>query len=196
MFRTSLILLAFAVVVVPMLACRGLAGEGGLQETQPSPNFPTDVTETPLPSPEQTEASSTDLEGPGNTTSAPTPPTVTPTWPEEPPTVDAPRSLGVVPEAIFNSIIDDVVKRTSADPAEIQRLQAEAVVWNDGSLGCPKPGEYYTQAQVEGYWVVLAYRGREFDYRINSQRSFFLCESTLLPGVVPPSGGVPDSPTK
>lgn len=196
MFRTCLILLAFAVVLVPMSACRGLAGEGGLQETPPSPNFPTDVTETPLPSPEQTEALSTDLEGPGNTTSAPASPTVTPMWPEETPTVDALPSSGVVPEGIFNSIIDHVVKRTGADPAEIQRLRAEAVVWNDGSLGCPKPGEYYTQAQVEGYRVVLAYRGREFDYRINSQRSFFLCENILPPGVVPPSDGVPDSPTK
>jgi hypothetical protein len=195
MFRTCLSLLVFAMAVLAFsVACRGPAGEG--REAPPSPDVPTGVTETPPTSPALTETPPTDQERPGNTTSVPTPPTVTPTGPEEVPTAGAPPSLGVVPKAISSSIINDVVERTGADPVEIQRLRAESVVWNDGSLGCPKPGEYYTQAQVDGYWVVLAYRGQEFDYRVNDQGSFVLCENTLPGGVVPPGGGVPDPPTK
>jgi hypothetical protein len=28
-------------------------------------------------------------------------------------------------------------------------------VWNDGSLGCPEPGMMYTQALVNGYWLII-----------------------------------------
>jgi hypothetical protein len=34
-------------------------------------------------------------------------------------------------------------------------VQAEAVTWPDGALGCPEPGIVYTQALVPGYWVVV-----------------------------------------
>ena len=38
-------------------------------------------------------------------------------------------------------------------------IRDEAVTWSDGSLGCPQPGEYYTQVLVPGYWIVFDVAG-------------------------------------
>ncbi len=54
---------------------------------------------------------------------------------------------------------------------EITVTRAEAVVWNDGSLGCPKPGEFYIQMLINGYWVVLEVEGIEYDYRVSDKGS-------------------------
>ena len=66
--------------------------------------------------------------------------------PELAATTEIPLILVDVPEGIVTSIVTDVEKRTGADPTEFQILRSQPVVWNNGSLGCPKPGEFYTQA--------------------------------------------------
>jgi hypothetical protein len=48
---------------------------------------------------------------------------------------------------------------------------------------------FYTQALVDGYWVVLSYRGQEFDYRVNDRGAFFLCEEPMPPGINFRKGG-------
>ena len=94
--------------------------------------------------------------------------------------------IGEVPGEILADIITDLVGRTETARDSIKVLRAEAVVWNDGSLGCPQPGEYYTQAQVPGYWVVLDAGGDVFDYRVTENGYFTLCEG---PGLVQPPPG-------
>jgi hypothetical protein len=54
--------------------------------------------------------------------------------------------------------------------------------WNDGSLGCPEPGNMYTEALVNGYWVIIKARGQTYDFRADSRGSFILC---------PPGQGLP-----
>ena len=56
------------------------------------------------------------------------------------------------------------------------------MTWPDGSLGCPQPGQVYTQALVDGYHVVLDADGDELDYRVGSGGSFNLCENGLPRG--------------
>ena len=83
---------------------------------------------------------------------------------------------GEVPEEILKEIIADLVERAGAVREDIQLISAEAVVWNDGALGCPKPGEFYFQMLINGYWVVLEVEGVEYDYRVSDKGSFKLCE--------------------
>ena len=83
---------------------------------------------------------------------------------------------GKVPAEILDTIIVDLVERTGAEQADIQVVRAEAVVWNDGSLGCLKPGEFYIQMMINGYWVVLEVEGLEYDYRVSDKGNFKLCE--------------------
>ena len=62
---------------------------------------------------------------------------------------------GEAPSALLDEIIADLMTRKNIMREEIAVTRAEAVIWPDGSLGCPRPGEMYTQATVEGYWIVL-----------------------------------------
>ena len=58
----------------------------------------------------------------------------------------------------------DLSSRTGAGSSEITVVRAEAVVWPDGSLGCPQPGMEYTQAQVDGSLIVLEAGGTKYSY--------------------------------
>jgi hypothetical protein len=95
---------------------------------------------------------------------------------------------GEVPAELLTRIIADLASRIGADTAAFEIVRGEAVTWNDGSLGCPRPGVAYTQALVPGYWVVLSHEGLEYDYRASARGYFLLCEA----GGLPPSPGDPD----
>lgn len=97
-------------------------------------------------------------------------------------------STGEVPEDLLDLVIADLLGRLSAGAPDIELLRAVSVVWNDGSLGCPKPGEMYTQAPIQGYWIVLAALGSEYDYRASETGFFLLCEQGFDPGPGIPGG--------
>jgi hypothetical protein len=86
---------------------------------------------------------------------------------------------GEAPSALMDVIIADLMTRKNVKREEIAVTRTEAVIWPDGSLGCPRPGEMYTQATVEGYWIVLRWAEKEFDYRTSAKGHFLLCKNTL-----------------
>jgi len=89
---------------------------------------------------------------------------------------------GEVPAEVMAALLADAAERAGVDPETIDVLQAEAVTWNDGSLGCPEPGMSYTMALVDGYHVILLAGGDELDYRAAEQGGFRLCETGGRPG--------------
>lgn len=95
------------------------------------------------------------------------------------------RVIGEVPAAQLEAVISDAAERAGVAPERVEVLRAQAVQWNDGSLGCPQPGETYIQMIVDGYWVELSAGGREFDYRLDGHGNFHLCEQ---PNRVSPYG--------
>lgn len=90
--------------------------------------------------------------------------------------------IGEVPDAILDPILADAAERSGVAADEITVVQAEQVTWSDGSLGCPEPGQMYTQALVDGYQVVLDAAGEQLDYRVGAGGSFQLCENGLPRG--------------
>ena len=101
------------------------------------------------------------------------------------PTPRAPVT-GEVPASLLTQIFQDLSERLKIEIEQIEISKAEQVVWNDGSLGCPQPGEFYTQALVNGYWLILKVDNVVYDYRASDRGNFFLCE--------PPSVPVPHTP--
>jgi hypothetical protein len=99
--------------------------------------------------------------------------------------------IGEVPEDILEKIMIDLTNKASVLKEEIEVVRAQSVVWSDGSLGCPKPGAFYTQALVDGYWVVLVAKETEYDYRVSDSGSFIICENN---GAIPISP--PDDPSQ
>lgn len=100
---------------------------------------------------------------------------------------------GEVPPGIMEKILADLSGRTGVTGEDIQVVRAEAVVWNDGSLGCPQPGMGYIQILIQGYWVVLKVENTEFDYRVTDKGDFVLCEGGGALPISPPGepGGLP-----
>jgi hypothetical protein len=84
-------------------------------------------------------------------------------------------SPGDVPEQLFRDMVEEAAVVAGVTPAEVTVDRAVAVIWNDGSLGCPEPGLMYTQVLVDGYWVVLRAGGQEFDFRASQSGEVKLC---------------------
>jgi hypothetical protein len=87
-----------------------------------------------------------------------------------------------IPSEVWQAILTDLEGRLGAPSDDVSVLTAVAETWSDGSLGCPKDGEMYTQALVDGYQVVVEVAGTEYDYRVGSGTDVRLCED-------PPVGG-------
>jgi hypothetical protein len=80
-----------------------------------------------------------------------------------------------VPQAILEPILAEAAARAKVARDKLVIVRAESVVWGDGSLGCPEPGMEYTQALVNGYWVVIDAAGQTYDFRVGHGGSFQLC---------------------
>jgi hypothetical protein len=191
--------IVFLTLIALALACGAPMQESDATATPPAQDAPGGTQENgltdqrpPADTPVAPDGDSGDSQG-GQDMPEPTP--TRDDLPERVPG-DTPPVTGEVPEDVLSPIIADAAERAGGEPAEIEVLRSQSITWNDGSLGCPRPGMVYIQALVEGYWVVLSYQGQEFDYRVNERGAFFLCEKpTLPPGIsLPGSSGPTDLP--
>jgi len=84
--------------------------------------------------------------------------------------------------------VADLAARLNAPISEIEVVSSEAVMWSDGSLGCPQPGMAYIQILIEGYRIQLKQAGRIYEYHGSNDHAPGLCENPQ-----PPAGVNPDS---
>ncbi len=92
---------------------------------------------------------------------------------------------GEAPIGLLEDMRADLAERSEAAREEMVVIRDQAVTWSDGSLGCPQPGVFYTQALVPGYWVVLKVGEVEYDYRASESGFFVLCAGGLAPVASP-----------
>lgn len=90
---------------------------------------------------------------------------------------------------LIQKAVADLAKRLLIAPESIQVLEAKSVVWPDGSLGCPQPGMFYTQALVNGAYILLQADGKDYPYHSGHSRAPFLCESKLGKSTPPLEAG-------
>lgn len=86
--------------------------------------------------------------------------------------------------------VEDLAERLGADPASIEIVTAEFVVWPDSALGCPQPGMAYLQVLTDGVRILLVHDGLTYSYHGGGNRDVFLCEQPSKPvqGLAPGSG--------
>jgi len=102
------------------------------------------------------------------------------------PTPDASSTF----QPLVEQAVADLADRLSIDPAEIEVATAEAVVWPDTSLGCPRPDMQYLQVLTEGFRIELRVKDRVYAYHGGRGRGPFLCETPAQP---PPTTGNPNA---
>ena len=114
---------------------------------------------------------------PPSTGTNPASPEVTPSQPPErvPESEPQPPVVGEVPADLMDKLRADLVKQAGAAAREAKVIRAESVIWPDGGLGCPTPGEMYTQATEPGYWVEFEVAPRVYSYHATRKGFFKLC---------------------
>jgi hypothetical protein len=164
------------VIVAALIVCAACTGAvpaaSPRQPTAPATIAATATARRATPTPPATPASM-----------PPTPVAATPAA-----SLELPDLVGEVPEQILLQIMQQVAASTGAPLADLEIEEARAVTWNDGSLGCPEPGQLYTQALVDGYWVVIEVAGETFDFRVGANGEFKFCP----PGRGEPPADLPD----
>ena len=91
-------------------------------------------------------------------------------------------SADAIPPDMLERVVADAADGAGVEPADVEVLIAEAVTWNDGSLGCPEPGMMYTQALVPGYRVVLDVDGDRLYFHSDSSGEFHFCDNPVPGG--------------
>jgi hypothetical protein len=75
-----------------------------------------------------------------------------------------------------------VAVQAGYDDQDLEVVTIEDVTWSDGALGCPQPGEMYTQALVDGYRVILRTQdGERLHVHGAEGQPPFLCEDPQEP---------------
>ncbi len=72
--------------------------------------------------------------------------------------------------------VKDLADSLGVDADGIELVSVEQVTWRNGSRGCARPGEAYTQALVNGRRITLRVGGRTYEYHSGGSRPPTLCE--------------------
>jgi hypothetical protein len=70
-----------------------------------------------------------------------------------------------LPQELLARVIAELAGELARPASDVQIELVEPVTWRDGSLGCPEPGMFYTQALIPGFRLILVVDGQRFDYR-------------------------------
>jgi hypothetical protein len=117
--------------------------------------------------------------------------------PDAPKDTAAPAGQNVaaaaVPREVRRAVVADAARRFQVAESAVVLSRAEQVTWNDGSLGCPQPGQMYTQMLVTGYRIVATTSAGQMEYHTDSHGFVVTCGGgAVMDSVQPPAGTAPD----
>lgn len=102
------------------------------------------------------------------------------------PQPDSPPQAGTTPQAnpsdpelqkLIQTATEDLAKRFSIAPDQIQLQEALEMTWPDSSLGCPNPSSMYMQVLTPGYLIRLQTPGGMFEYHTDKRGAVVYCEN-------------------
>ena len=80
----------------------------------------------------------------------------------------------------LEAALQKAASRLRADPAQVKLKDWNATIWGDGSLGCAKRGYFYSQGEVEGYWMTFTHGGQDVTVHVTrSGRAAIIPENCL-----------------
>lgn len=93
-------------------------------------------------------------------------------------------SAAVVPtvnpeaQSAVDAALKDAASHLGADAASLRVDQVEARQWNDSSLGCPQPGDLYSQIVTPGFLIVISSDTRQLEYHSDARARVVLCKES------------------
>lgn len=79
--------------------------------------------------------------------------------------------------ASIDAARENLAERLNVEDGEIQVVEAREVTWNNGAMGCPEDGGMYSQALVEGYYILLRVGDDTHAYHAGRDGRPFYCPS-------------------
>lgn len=83
---------------------------------------------------------------------------------------------GETPTGVVAVSVADLSATLGVESDEVEVVSVEEVTWRDGSRGCAKPGEMYTQALVDGSRITLRAEGRTYEYHAGGSQPPSRCD--------------------
>jgi len=91
-----------------------------------------------------------------------------------------PSPMPIPPEAAasVDAAKQAAVTHLGVTPDQLQVSQVEARQWPDSSLGCPQPGQLYSQIVTPGFLVMLTSGAHQLEYHTDMRNRVVLCHET------------------
>jgi len=109
-----------------------------------------------------------------------TPVVVTPPQPAVAPLVSPVPGSNLSPEEqqAVAAALQDAATQLGVAASELSLQQIEAREWGDSSLGCPQPGNLYSQIVTPGFLIVINSRGKQLEYHSDTRGRVVLCRES------------------
>ena len=91
-----------------------------------------------------------------------------------------PVATTAIPKEVRRAVVADAARRFNVAESAVVLTRAEQVTWPDGSLGCPQPGQMYTQMLVDGFRVTAKTTAGELLYHTDSRGNVVNCASGVI----------------
>ncbi len=88
-------------------------------------------------------------------------------------------AVGEAPVELFQAARARAADLSGRSPGSFELEVSEAVNWPDGSLGCARPGQFYSQAPVAGFRLILEAQGSRYQFHSGAEpQNMVLCRVT------------------
>jgi hypothetical protein len=81
-------------------------------------------------------------------------------------------------QAAVAAAVQDATSRLGLSPGDVSLERVEAREWGDSSLGCPQPGNLYSQIVTPGFLIVINTGGKQLEYHSDTRARVVLCRES------------------
>jgi hypothetical protein len=81
-------------------------------------------------------------------------------------------------QAAVEAALSDAASHLGIGRDQLRVDQVEAREWGDSSLGCPQPGNLYSQIVTPGFVIVINSGGKQLEYHSDTRARVVLCRES------------------
>ena len=81
--------------------------------------------------------------------------------------------------AVVDAALTDAATHLNLGKDQLRVDQVESQQWPDSSLGCPQPGQLYSQIVTPGYLIIISSSsGKQLEYHADTRSLVTLCHES------------------